>query len=148
MIENLLFWAFKIRPIVSHCNQNFFCVENLKKIFYSFSLALSCAVWPDVAIKNSPILSKSCPKIQQWIFLLMYIRFFKKPKKSPNFGYFFKNIRFLELSKIAQFGNTALVLKIIDDREALSCQILFSITKIFFKQIVPFPTSFSLFSYL
>ena len=105
-------------------------------------------VWPDVAIKNSPILSKSCPKIQQWIFLLMYIRFFKKPKKSPNFGYFFKNIRFLELSKIAQFGNTALVLKIIDDREALSCQILFSITKIFFKQIGPFPTSFSLFSYL
>ena len=84
---------------MSHCNQNFFCVENLKKIFYSFSLALSCAVWPDVAIKNSPILSKSCPKIQQWIFLLMYIRFFKKPKKSPNFGYFFKNIRFRSFQK-------------------------------------------------
>ena len=67
----------------------------------------AASVWPDVGVKSSLNVSKSCPKSSLSCFNIR-VRFFKIAQLvADNFGYFCSILCRQELSKIAQSGHTA-----------------------------------------
>ena len=54
---------------------------------YSYRISLMCAVWSDVGLKRSPILSKCCPKMATAVVTLPKSNTFQESRlKSPNNG--------------------------------------------------------------
>ena len=78
-------------------------------IFFTFVCCYSSTVWPDVVVKSSPNVSKSCPKSSNSSFVHKIKVFQHCPKSCQSFwATFVTNFVAQELSKITQSGHTAL----------------------------------------
>ena len=64
--------------------------------------ALDSAVWPNVAVKSSPNVSKSCPPKSRRNSFYQKVIFQNRPKVTKYLGYFCKKIWYRVVQKISQ----------------------------------------------